>query len=467
MFDMVIRNCRILDGTGNPWCKGDVGVSAGRITGVGGGAAARRVLEAGGLAAAPGFIDIHSHSDFSLHRYPRSQSRIFQGVTTEVVGNCGFSPFPVVPAHRAELERYCGFLSRDLPYAWTGAADFATFLESLPLGPNVALQIGHGAVRIAVMGFADRPATAGELAEMGAWVDRLMADGCFGLTSGLVYAPGTFAPPGELVALARVVAGHGGFYASHLRSKSDHLVEAVAEALDVGRAAGLPVQLSHHKAMGAANWGKVRTTLGMIDAERAAGRDVLADQYPYTASATSLTTHLPAWALAGGVAALLRRLADPAERARLRAALAEGDPARWQAIMISHVQHEGHRAYEGRRVSDLAAERGEHPADTVLALLEASDGAVGRVAFGMSEADVALVMRHPAVMVGSDGMATCPAAGGRPLSRRHRVRAHKRPGGGGAGRRHGCGRRPRAAARGLTKPKSPRIGMIRGAAACG
>lgn len=419
MLDLLLKNCRIVDGMGNPWFKGDIGITGDRIARMGdlSGAAAHRVVDAAGRAAAPGFIDIHSHSDFTLHEFPRSESRIFQGVTTEVVGNCGFSPFPVAPDHREELEKYTGFLTRTLPWSWADADGFARFLGAFPLGPNVVLQVGHGTVRIAVMGFDNRPATPDELAAMDRLVAQAMAQGAAGLSSGLAYAPGCYAPESELVALARVVARYGGFYSSHIRNESDRVEESVAEALTVGREAALPVQLSHHKAAGRSNWGKVHRTLALMDEARSRGEDVAADQYPYTASATTMTSQLPDWALAGGVDAMMARLRDPATREQIRQHLRRGDQDRWEQVHVSSVAVPDHRTWEGRCVAEVARAWGIEPAEAVCQLLEANAGDVGQVSFTMDEADVRTVMRHPAVAIGSDGLAFAPRGGGKPHPR--------------------------------------------------
>jgi N-acyl-D-amino-acid deacylase len=279
------------------------------------------------------------------------------------------------------------------------------------------LQVGHGAVRIAVMGFEDRPATPAELTAMERLVAQAMEQGAVGLSSGLAYAPGCYAPESELVALAKVVARYGGFYSSHIRNEGDRLEEAVAEALTVGREAALPVQLSHHKAAGRANWGKVHRTLALMDEARSRGEDVAADQYPYTASATTMTSQMPDWALVGGVDAMVARLRDPATREQIRARLRQGDQERWARVHIASVAVEDHRSTEGRSVAEVAGTWGVEAAEAVCQLLEANFGQVGQVSFSMDEADVRTVMRHPAVAIGSDGLAFAPRGGGKPHPR--------------------------------------------------
>ncbi|MDR7495679.1 MAG: D-aminoacylase [Armatimonadota bacterium] len=424
MLDLLIRGARIVDGTGNPWWPGDVGVRGDRIVEVGDlrAAAARRVLDAAGAVVAPGFIDLHTHADFTLPCYPRAAAMVRQGVTTQLVGNCGFSPFPVVPQRLDLLRAYAAFVDAGLSWDWRDAAGYAAALERLPLACNVALQVGHGAVRIAVMGFDDRPPSAAELDAMRRLVAGAFEEGVFALSTGLIYVPGSYARTDELVALAEVAARYGGFYSSHVRGEGDTLVGAIEEALEVGRRAGVPVQLSHHKASGRRNWGRVAQTLAMVDRARAAGQDVLADQYPYTAGSTTLAATVPAWAMQGGLDALLARLADPPTRERIRTEMAGGgapgerefEP---EAIMISALPPGPDSACEGMMLTEIAAARGEEPVDAALGLLERHRGAVQMVVFSMSEDDVRCVMRHPAVAIASDGWTLAPEAGGRPHPR--------------------------------------------------
>lgn len=428
MHTLVFRNARIVDGTGNPWFWGDVGVEDGRIARVGDltGAAARRTVDVGGAVLAPGFVDLHTHADFTLPIYPRAEAMVRQGVTTQLLGNCGFSPFPVSRERLDLLRAYAAFVDAGLSWDWEDATGYATCLERLPLACNVALQVGHGTVRVAVMGFEDHPPSPQELDAMQAHVARAMEQGAFGLSSGLIYVPGSYAATDELVAVAGVAGRYGAFYSSHIRGEGNTLLDAVGEALAVGRRAGVPVQLSHHKASGRQNWGRVGASLEMVDRARAAGQDVLADQYPYTAGSTTLAAILPSWAMEGGIEAMLSRLANPDLRARIRADIAPSGPLAQaggarefdpEAIMISSVPDGPTKAYEGRMLTEIAAERNEEPVDAALHLLESGGGGVQMIIFSVSEEDVRRVMRHHAVAVASDGWTLSPSAGGRPHPR--------------------------------------------------
>ncbi|CAN5315335.1 D-aminoacylase [soil metagenome] len=421
MHDCLFRDARVVDGSGRPAARADVAVESGRIAAVGdvAAASARRVVDVGGRTLAPGFIDLHTHSDFTLPRFPRAQSMVRQGVTTQLVGNCGFSTFPVAAGRVDLLRDAADFLDAGLEWDWTSAAEYAAMLDALPLACNVALQVGHGAVRIAVMGFDRREPAQAELSRMQDLVAEALRQGAFGLSTGLIYPPSSYAATDELAGVAAVAARHGGFYSSHLRGEGDTLLEAVDEALHVGRTAGMPVQLSHHKASGRANWGRVDSSLAMIDRARAEGQDVLADQYPYTAASTTLTTIVPEWAMADGAEGLQRLLAEPDRRARLARELDSAGAREFalDSVMIASVPDGADGSIEGRMLTDIADERGQRPLDVALDLLQRLGGGVEMVAFVMSEDDVRTVMRHPAVAVASDGWTLSPEAGGKPHPR--------------------------------------------------
>src|SRR5262245_61473726 len=312
VLDLKLEGGQVLDGTGGPARRADVGIIDDRIASVGDLTLERagRTLDVRGLTVSPGFIDVHSHSDWRLWANRRAESKIRQGVTTEVVGNCGFSPAPVSDEFRKEMQGFALYLPPDMDFSWRSMADYLERYRDGGIALNVIQLVGHGTLRLAAMGFARRAPTARELVTMERLMDQSMADGAAGLATGLIYAPGSYADTEEIVAVARRAAS-GGFYASHIRGEGATLVEAVGEAIRVGRGGRLPVQVSHIKAAGRPNWGKVENALHQIDAARAAGQDVMADMYPYTASSTTLRTLLPDWMLEGGIEAMLDRLGNP------------------------------------------------------------------------------------------------------------------------------------------------------------
>jgi N-acyl-D-amino-acid deacylase len=421
MNDLRLTGAQVVDGTGSTARHADVAVADGRIVAVGPDATdapAARTMDLAGLVLAPGFIDLHTHVDFTLPVHPRAGAMVRQGVTTLVGGNCGFSPFPVSAAHGDDLRDLNAFIDEGLSWDWDDAAGYLAHVDALPLACNLAQLVGHGAVRIAVMGMTGRAPTAAELNRMRELVDRALRAGAVGLSTGLVYAPGSHADTDEIVALAKVAADHGRFYASHIRSEGDDAVAAVREALDIGRRAGAAVQLSHHKAMGRANWGKVERTLAMIDDARADGLDVTADQYPYVAASTTLSNLLPAWAREDGLDGMLAIFGDPDRRGRLadevRAGASDYD---LDQVMISAVPPGANADAGGRMLVDVADGAGEDPVDTVLRLLAQERDRVQMVIFGMDEEDVRAVMRHPHVAVASDGWTLDPASGGTPHPR--------------------------------------------------
>ncbi|MEX2540638.1 MAG: D-aminoacylase [Trueperaceae bacterium] len=416
MLDTLFKDTRIVDGSGNPWFRGDVGVDAGRISAVGDltGSSARSVVDAHDSYLTPGFIDVHTHSDFSLPAFPRAESLISQGITTEIVGNCGLTPHPVGPDRLDLIQKYTAFLGAKMPWDWSSTAEFLGYLESLPLSHDVVTLVGHGSIRVAVMGFDDRAPTAGELDLMKKYVGQAMEAGAAGLSSGLIYAPGSSAASDELSELCSVVRRFRGIYTTHLRDESTGLMSAVEEALQIGKSAGVPVQFSHHKVMGEANWGLVRESLARIDRARREGQDVTLDQYPYTGSSTTFSVFLPGWALEGGVARLLERLGEEETRRRIALAAQGTD---WSQVLIAGLARAEHKEYEGLSIHQLGAALGKDPFEAALELTLAEEGPFSIVRFGMAEQDVKYVMRHPHVMVASDGHAMSPELGGKPHPR--------------------------------------------------
>ena len=388
-YDLIIARGLVYDGTGGAPQRADVGIRGDRIVRIGdlATAAAARRIDAAGLAVAPGFIDLHAHLE-PIERMPEAESAVRQGVTTALGGPDGNSPIPLGP-----------FFAR---------------IEKLPLGLNVAYLAGQGAIRSSVLKLVDRAPTPAELDAMKARVGEAMRDGAFGLSTGLKYLPGTFSKTDEIVALARVAAAAGGIYTSHLREEGLQLLPAVTEAIAIGRQAKIPVVLTHHKVVGQPSWGASVKTLQLVDAARAEGLDVMIDQYPYTASYTSISVLIPSWALAGGATAFKARAADPAQRAKMKKDIVEailtdrgaGDIARVQFSKV-----DWNRKLEGRTLRDWTVERGlaptpENGADLVIEAQLA--GGCGCVFHAMKDEDVERIMRHPQTMIASDGRLSQP-----------------------------------------------------------
>lgn len=426
MLDLKIEGALVLDGTGAAAERADVGIRDDTVVAVGDLSRERagRTLLATGRVVAPGFIDMHSHSDWRLWANRRAESKVRQGVTTEVVGNCGFSPMPVSDAYLEDLRGFALAVPAGLDFRWRSVREYLDALDGEGLAVNVIQLVGHGALRVAVMGFARRPPSGRELAVMQRWLAEGLEAGAWGLSTGLIYAPGSYATTEELVAIARAARGRG-LYASHIRGEGATLLPALREAIRVGTEAELPVQVSHLKAAGRAQWGRMADALALLDEAADAGVDVAADVYPYTASSTALRALLPDWALEGGRGALLARLRDPDTRGRLRRALEEpeqgqplGDRLAWSDIMIATCPR--CPDIEGRRLDELAAARGEPPTQTLLELLLAADGEVAVVLFQLHEDDLRRALVHPRVMIGSDGSALAPTGelgGGKPHPR--------------------------------------------------
>jgi dihydroorotase/N-acyl-D-amino-acid deacylase len=384
-LDLILRGGRVVDGTGAKAVAADVGVRDGRIVEIGNlaGRAATEAIDVSGLVVAPGFIDPHTHGRERLRDIPIADNLVRQGITTLVDGNDGSSPLPM------------------------GA--FLDSVESWRVAPNVALFVGHGSVRREVMGTENRAATADELAAMEALVRAAMTDGAVGLSSGLFYVPGSFAPTAELVSLARVAAAAGGVYSSHMRNEDDSVLASVTETIRIGREAGIPVLISHHKVGGRRNYGRSEQSLALMREARAAGVAVSFDQYPYTASHTSIASIVPAWARANE--ALQARLADPAQRGKIVAEMQafvemrfSNDPSKLQ---LSRCGFDSTLA--GRTLADILGERriAASPgsiSDLILELV--GRGGCGAIFHSFDEGDVERLMKSEYGMIGSDGALT-------------------------------------------------------------
>ena len=377
MYDLVIREVTLYDGTGAAPGAADVAVDGGRIAAVGAVASSgRATLDGRGLALAPGFIDVHTHDDFAALMYPDMVFKLAGGVTTCVVGNCGFGAAPHAAAAVMAKTLHPNL---SLP-EWQGYAGYMQRLEAQAPGVNIGVLVGHGTARLAAMGTESRAPTGPEMAAMKAIVAEGLEAGALGLSTGLVYDPGRFAATDEIVELAALMRGTGALYATHMRDESAGLLDSVREAIEIGRRAGVPVQISHHKASGRSAWGLVHESLRLIEEAQRLGEDVHADQYPYTAGSTILS-------------AVYRD-------GRLRGVL--GDLGPEDVVIASTASHPD---WEGRSLARLGTEMNctpEQAAERVLA----EDSGVTVILHAMSEEDVRTVMRHPSTMIGSDGIPT-------------------------------------------------------------
>ena len=412
-YDLLIINGHILDGSGSPWFEGSLAVKDGKIADVGRliDATASRVIDAKGLVVAPGFIDLHSHSDRPLLVDGKGESKIRQGVTTEILGE-DHSSGPVPPGAGKNLTQYG--LVRD----WTTLGEYFARLERQGISVNIASYVGSGQVREVVLGEADRAPTPAELERMKALVDQAMREGAIGLSSGLIYIPNLYARTDELIELAKVAAKYGGIYTTHMRGEGAHWKKSVDEAIEIGEKAGLPVHILHLKMDGKPNWGKMADQVKEIQAARDRGVDITANQYPYIASMTSLETCIPPKYLAGTAADQLKRLQDPKVRAEIRQAIATGLPGwevnqvqsvgGWHGVMVASLQKPENKKYEGKRMDEIARQMGKDPVDALCDLLVSEGGAAEAIYFGMSDADVELAMKQPWVGIGSDGRAVTP-----------------------------------------------------------
>jgi N-acyl-D-amino-acid deacylase len=411
VLDIVIQDGLILDGTGNPGFTGDVGIQADRIEIVepAGGLSGQRFIEANGLVVAPGFIDTHNHFDTILLINPAEDGELRQGVTTGCIGNCGISLAPVKKRFLSVLQKYTSPLhvGSSLSWEWETMGQYLDRIDTPCM--NVAALVGHGTVRIATMGMDNRSPSSREMDEMKSLILEAMDQGAIGLSSGLIYPPGIFAETDELAKLCKAVAKRGGIYSTHIRGESDTLVEAVAEAIRIGEESGVSLLISHHKAGGRKNWGKVNESLALVEKARARGLDVHLDQYPYTAGSTMLGVILPPW-MKEKEPQVAEQLRDPEVRRRIKDDIETGidgwenfvDIAGWEGIVLAFCKNE--KELEGKSILEIAEERNQEPAETAFDVLMEEEGDVIAVIHAMSEEDVRTVMKHPLVIFGTDGI---------------------------------------------------------------
>jgi N-acyl-D-aspartate/D-glutamate deacylase len=423
-MDAVFRGATVYDGSGAPGVQQDVAIAENRIVAVGPSASRlspSRVVDVDGLALAPGFIDLHSHADLTLPAFPRATNSISQGVTTELIGLCGFTAAPVSPERvkAGELQDLVHGFGPDLDWRWHSFGEFLDRFAAAQPAVNVAALVGHHSLRILATGLERRAPTVPELAVMRAALAEALASGAWGMSTGLAYVPGTFATTDELLDLGQELQRVDGLYVSHLRDESDGLVGAVDEAIEIGERLGIRAQVSHLKITARRNAGRIGPAIQRLTEARERGVRVHADVYPYTAGSTYLHQVLPPWVKEGGLPTMLERLRVIEQRQRIRHDIetalggwsnqvaASGG---WHNILITSVQNPARRQAEGRRIADLAAEVHMDPLDYTLDLLIEDRGATGMVVFHIDETDVREALRWNWSAVGSDQLGVTSAA---------------------------------------------------------
>ncbi|HKZ10223.1 MAG TPA: D-aminoacylase [Rhodanobacteraceae bacterium] len=417
-YDLIVRNGRIIDGTGSPWYHGDVAIRDGRIVAIGrlADATARTTIDAKGEIVAPGFIDMLGQSELNILVAPSLPSKIYQGITTEITGE-GDSIAPL--DDRIIENNQAGYQHLGITPTWRTLDGYFARLEKQGIGINLGTYVGATSIRRMVLGDDDVQPTPAQLQQMQALVAAAMKHGAMGLSSALQYAPAPYATTHELIALAQVASRYGGIYATHMRDEGNDEASALDEVFKIGREAHIPVEIFHLKAAGKANWGKIPGIIAAIDRARAEGLDVTADTYAYTAWGNSLASIVPPWAHAGGDAKLIARLRDPKTRARIKAYIQ--DPSKdnqwnneWKeapgpdGILVTSVGNPALRSLQGKRISDIAKAWHEDPLDAALDLLIKDDAATSVAVFGMDQADVTTVLKQPWVSICNDSEGTEP-----------------------------------------------------------
>jgi len=414
-FDLVITNGHIIDGTGSPWCAGDVGIREGKVAAIGNLTASRRkrTIDATGKVVAPGFIDMLGQSELTILVNPRLPSKIYQGITTEITGEGGtVAPLneAIIQSDRSQYDHY------KITPDWRTFRQYFNRLEKQGMGINLATYVGATQVRRMILGDDDKQPTPEQLEQMKALVRGAMKDGAVGVSTALEYAPAPYAKTEELIALATEAGKFGGIYSTHMRNESDSVLDAIDEALRIGREAHVPVEIWHLKVAGKSNWGRMPQVVAKINAARSAGADVTADTYAYTAWFNDLSAFIPQWAHDGGNAKLVERLKDPATRERIRKDLltpSKDWDNEWQeipgpeAIMIGIVQNPKLLPLQGERISEIATLWNKDPMDALFDFL-IQDPSAGVAVFGMSQPDVTLALQQPWVAIDNDSSGTSP-----------------------------------------------------------
>jgi N-acyl-D-amino-acid deacylase len=402
MLDIKIVNGMLFDGSGAEAQRLDVGITGDSIASLGDLAAAeaRQTIDAEGCLVCPGFIDAHTHSDSYLLIEPTSPSKIHQGVTTEICGNCGASAAPVTSFEHLPSD----WADKSYPSKWSTTAEFRELIEAQGIGVNMVMMVGHNTLRRSFAGYENRAVTEDEMAVMVRNLEESLDAGAAGLSTGLIYAPGMFAPTEEIIKLAEITGRHGGIYTSHMRSEGDQLLEAISETINIGEKTGVRVQISHLKVSGRNNWHKIDAALELIQQARARGLQVAADRYPYVFGATDLDVVFPEWASDGGREGVLARLEDPDICSRLRAELIDSrDYDEWGGVLVGSTVHHDNFRFRGLSLIDVAVLLElPHPVDAIFHLCRNDKMMTGAFFAGMSEDNMYRILKEPYVMLGSD-----------------------------------------------------------------
>ena len=410
-FDILIKNATIVDGSGSPSFKGDIGIEEGKITKVGKiGEHGEIEIDAKDLIASPGFIDMHNHSDVAIMVNTSAPNYITQGVTTLVTGNCGLSAAPLSKDSKELIDLIIPPQFKEkISISWSSFDEYLREVEKMKIGVNIAPLVGHNTIRGYVLGLGDNELTSNGLNEMKELIREAMEAGAFGMSTGLIYDPGVFTETEEIIELAKVVAEYGGIYASHIRNESDLLIEATLEAIKIGKESGARVEISHHKASGDRNWGLVRTTLSLMEYYRRFGVEVTCDVYPYTYASTGLLYLFPPWIRDKGQEEFLRLIQKPKVRKKLKIELSRPSTT-WENILLDAgfrgtvIAHsERFREYEGKSLMEISHLLQKNPYTLMFDLI-AEDPHISVIVGGMSEEDVEFVISHRLSMIGSDGL---------------------------------------------------------------
>lgn len=420
MYDLLIKNGTLIDGSGEPPFRSDLLVKDGKIESIGPSlkAECKKELDAAGKIVCPGFIDIHSHTDTTILINSRAESKIRQGVTTEVIGNCGMGVAPLPTEHTAEVLDHLT-LNTDfgdpgvIGKLWASFSEYIQYLNDLPLGINLVPLVGYGTLHTAVMGLKSRPLTRNEFKALGTLLEKSLEEGAAGLSTGLEYIPDSLCPPEELIRLAQILKRHNKIYTSHIRSEAQGLFPAIEEAIHTAEASGCHVEISHLKLGGKFNWGKTDQLFEIL--EGALSRDVPLswDQYPYIAWGTGLADYMPDWVKLEGHPSLIKALSEPSSRKKIRQEIESRiktgnhpyNVAPWENVQISLVKSPENKYMEGQKVAEIAQQLDMDPLEFVFDLLVSEKGAVKTVVFCMDETDILAILKHPLTIIASDGRA--------------------------------------------------------------